>query len=197
MRGYKPERAHFIPKGARKIAAKQSSAVLYPYEFEQKGKIKFGLMGFAGRRQKPDFHFYYANEAARLAKGESYFAQIEVREAVEIDRRAKPHELKVGDVLRSSWGYDQTNVDYYQVLRVIGKSMVEIQEIASDGYEDSEFAMQGQVVPMVGKFKGKPMRKRADGNSVRIASYASAYKIEPKMIAGVPVYESSRNSWYA
>ena len=28
--------------------------------------------------------------------------------------------LKVGDVLRSSWGYDQTNVDYYEVVELVG-----------------------------------------------------------------------------
>lgn len=197
MRGFKPERAHYIPKGARKIAAKASSAVLYAYEAERGGKPAFLLLGFAGRRQKPDFHYRYPSDEKRLAKANEYFAAIEAREAVEKDRRAKPHDLKAGDVLRASWGYDQTNVDYYQVLRVIGKSMVEIQEIASDGYEEPDLAMQGKVVPMVGKFKGKPMRKRAEANFVRIASYAYAYKMEPQMIAGIPVYEASRNSWYA
>lgn len=142
MPRFKPERALYIPKGAKKFAALKSSAVVYAYENE---KFYF-LIGFGGRRQKPDFHYRYGKnekgEQRRLAKADEYFASMEAREAVVRDKRAKPHELKVGDVLRASWGYDQTNIDYYQVLRVIGKSMVEIQEIASDGYEDREAARQ-------------------------------------------------------
>ena len=37
------------------------------------------------------------------------------------EERQKPHTLKVGDVLYCSWGYDQTNVDYFKVSEVIGK----------------------------------------------------------------------------
>lgn len=193
---YKPQREHYIPKRSRKIQHKLSSAVVYAYEFEDRvGKKRFGVMGFAGRRQKPDFHLYYAKEEARLDKVNAYFADIAERESREIDRRAKPHELKVGDILKASWGYDQTNVDYYQVLALVGKSMVEIVAIASDGYENG--FMCGRVAPLPGAFKGKPMRKRADGNCVKIESYVYAYKQEPQIVAGVPVYESSPNSWYA
>lgn len=29
----------------------------------------------------------------------------------------KPHTLKVGDIITNSWGYDQTNVDWYRITR--------------------------------------------------------------------------------
>lgn len=35
----------------------------------------------------------------------------------------------VGDILRCSWGYDQTNVDYYQVVALVGVSSVRIRKI--------------------------------------------------------------------
>ncbi len=38
------------------------------------------------------------------------------------------HGVKVGDVFVESWGYDQTNVDFYQVTRAMPKS-VEIRAI--------------------------------------------------------------------
>ena len=37
--------------------------------------------------------------------------------------------VKVGDLFVSSWGYEQTNVDYYQVVSVHGKSSVRVREV--------------------------------------------------------------------
>ncbi len=39
--------------------------------------------------------------------------------------------LKVGDYLESSWGYDQTNVDFYKVVALVGKTMVSIVPVGS------------------------------------------------------------------
>jgi len=39
-------------------------------------------------------------------------------------------EAKVGDIYVCSWGYEQTNIDYYQVVRVLPKSVV-VQSIDS------------------------------------------------------------------
>ena len=36
--------------------------------------------------------------------------------------------VRVGDIFEASWGYDQTNVDHYQVVGVTGKS-VRIREV--------------------------------------------------------------------
>lgn len=46
-------------------------------------------------------------------------------------------KLEVGDILTSSWGYDQTNVDFYQVERLAGKTMVEVREIAAQMVDSS------------------------------------------------------------
>ena len=87
----------------------------------------------------------------------------------------------VGMILVSSWGYDQTNVDFYEISRVLN-SMVEIREI------DKKFVKQGRgvdyVVPIPGKFIGSPLRKRVgyyDGQiTVKINSYSSAYQWDGK-----------------
>lgn len=47
---------------------------------------------------------------------------------------------KVGDIVYTSWGYDQTNIDFYQVVKVT-KASVKLQRIAatvesSTGYDD-------------------------------------------------------------
>jgi hypothetical protein len=87
--------------------------------------------------------------------------------------RSKPHTLKVGDILVSSWGYDQTNIDFYQVTRVVGPMSVEIRAIGSKSLGEDGF-MTAKCVAVPDAFKGKRMRKKANStNSVYIASYAS------------------------
>ena len=52
----------------------------------------------------------------------------------------QPHSLKVGDILYCSWGYDQTNVDFFKVSEVIGKRKIKIVGLGtsaeSDGIHD-------------------------------------------------------------
>jgi hypothetical protein len=193
---YRHDRSHFIPKGAVKFQDRLSSAVVYAYET---GKGVPALLAFSGKRQKPDFHFLYPVPGQREAKAKRHFESVRASEAAQIQRReerkAEGHELKLGSILRSSWGYDQTNVDFYQVTKLIGSKMVEIRQIAGEGFET--LAMQGETAPMVGSFKGEPMRKRAQGDSVKICSYAWARLMKPKLVGGVPTYESSRFSSYA
>ncbi len=48
------------------------------------------------------------------------------------ERSAFRTTLKVGDILEASWGYDQTNYDFYQVVEVNGPQTVTIREIGAD-----------------------------------------------------------------
>ena len=48
-----------------------------------------------------------------------------VLEAKKIESMA---DVEIGHILRDSWGYDQTNIDYYKVIRKTA-SMVEIRKI--------------------------------------------------------------------
>lgn len=96
-------------------------------------------------------------------------------------------ELKVGDILVSSWGYEQTNVNYFQVLRITGKS-VEIQGIRKHSHGEDGF-MTGKCEPIANDFFGKKMMKRyVPGQSIRISSYEYASKWDGK---------PDRQSWYA
>ncbi len=83
----------------------------------------------------------------------------------------------VGDVLVTSWGYDQTNVDFYLVTAVSGSAVTIVQigarRIGGTTYSDHMVAAPERVI-------GKPMRKRVQKGyrgkySVKIESYAIAY----------------------
>lgn len=97
-------------------------------------------------------------------------------------------KMHVGSILVSSWGYDQTNVDFFIVTRTT-KACVYIRKIRSDVTvgEPGPFGLRGTdyAVPSAGRepytegFGSVPMRKKVqtyDGKPyVRLNTYASAY----------------------
>ena len=83
------------------------------------------------------------------------------------------HTLQVGSILVSSWGYEQTNVDFYEVVKLLGPTMVAIREI------DKKVVKQGgpsdEVVPVPGAFTGETLRKKVgNSNRLRLTSFSSA-----------------------
>jgi hypothetical protein len=93
--------------------------------------------------------------------------------------------VKVGDIFASSWGYDQTNVDFYEVVGVTasGKS-VRVVPIGKDTtYAEGYYT---KVTPVPGSFDpdAVPVTKRVrftryDDAVIKITSYASAYRVSP------------------
>lgn len=86
--------------------------------------------------------------------------------------------VKVGDIFHSSWGYDQTNNDFYQVVavqgryaivRAVGQSVVE----STSHDSDRRLAVKDSFLE-----DSKPMKKliqfSGDAPRIRIASYSSA-----------------------
>lgn len=157
--------------------------------------------GFRGRAGKPAWFYqfrssvqledYIAREISGCERAAEYKAQ---RKA----ERSAPASVDVGDVFVCSWGYDQTNVDYYQVTRVIGPVTIEVRKIGAVRWETG--LDQGRCVPAPDNFIGSPMRKRVQSYngeaSIRIASYCYAYKMKP-VVDGVPAYASSHWTAYA
>jgi hypothetical protein len=192
-------RASYVPKGAIKVASKRSSAVAYL------GVSPIGkpfAVGFFGKADAPAFNYSFRDEARRAKYVSEWFVNMDAsasrKQKALAEKKAaldKPHGLKVGDVLRSSWGYDQTNIDYYQVVELRGKRGVVIREIGAES-QDTGF-MQGNSVPAVDQFCGEPVLKKVGANDeVKVRSFAWAHKMEKLVVAGVPVgYRSS--SWTA
>ena len=83
---------------------------------------------------------------------------------------------KIGDLFYSSWGYDQTNIDFYQVTAVRGK-MIEAAQIAGKAKYDGP--MSGHTLPSPNHFTGESKRYLVrftadDSPYFKVASYASA-----------------------
>ena len=113
----------------------------------------------------------------------------------------RTHSFKVGDVLESSWGYEQTNIDLYQVIALNGKSMVTVRAINLPVKEmdatgpmscDVSYVLPDGIVDSNAKpFRRKVQNwykdKRPEGDQIEINEFASAVKYD-----GGKLYKS----WY-
>lgn len=151
------------------------------------------LAGFVGLCKKPFISGVYRPEyqAAWIGLIERAIADENARRAKArqriAHRAAVGHKLAVGDVLRSMWGYDQTNVDYFEVTRLAGRTMVEVRPIGAQS--EGTQHMQGDCSPQPGQYIGEPQRCRPSGDYVRIDSCRLARKVEPTaVIDGKRIY---------
>lgn len=194
--------SRYVPQGANAVRSKKSASVVYLWSSQISGRPQ--AMGYSGNAGKPAFHYTFKDAGRRsqyiadwLKQQDEAAARRAARVAEQRAKAKQPHKLQVGDVLKSMWGYDQTNVEYFEVTALIGDRMVEIREIACESVETG--FMQGKSVPAKGQYIGEPMRKRVSeaGNSVRVHSFASASLMEPMKVAGVPVgYQPSHWTAY-
>ena len=193
----------FIPEGYILSIDNQDLAIQVYYK---DGAVIGGLC-FVGKAVKPTWYYRFKSIEQRLAEVDKTIKN--VSERLERKNQAKAskavatanHGVKVGDVFRSSWGYDQTNIDYYEVIAVTGKTAT-ICEIGC--LSEETLSMQGNCVPLMGAFKGKPFKKLIQKRSIEstayfnLNSYATAFKIEPiAMIGNKPVFEASHWTAYA
>jgi len=76
--------------------------------------------------------------------------------------RAKPHTLKIGDILSASWGYDQTNIDFFEVVATTEKT-VTVRELKQKR-EETGWA-RGSCMPIPGAYKSEPTTHRCSANN--------------------------------
>jgi hypothetical protein len=188
-------REFFIPKSAIKVVDKKSDAVAYLYS--PMGRPC--AMVFVGKQTKPAWRYRFPNEAKRADAIERAFNQrreLAARKAASAaERKAWKNPYKVGDLFRRSWGYDQTNIDWYEVVEVRGQ-MLMVREIAQERVATGD--MTGRTTPQPGQYlKGEPRKCRAQDGRIKINDYAHAYYVKPQIVAGVPVYGADHFSTYA
>ena len=157
---------------------------------------------FGGKRGKSDWYYSFRSVDAMNAKIDDTINSIQQSKIAVARRRAEraaPTNVAVGDVFRCSWGYDQTNIDYFQVIEVSG-AYVTVREIGQMA-EETGF-MSGNCVPALNQFRGEPMRKKIQNCGgepyFKVYSFANAYRMKPvAKVANVPVFKSSYWSAYA
>ena len=168
---------------------------------------------FRWHGQKKVWYGYSTEEAARAAiEGKAAPEQTKVKKAEKAAAKANKYGVKIGDIFRSSWGYEQTNNDFFQVVALCGDSSVRVREVdlpmirrdaTGPMSENRTFKVSRELLPassysvfIKDQEKGDIKRLKsyhADGVSnpqFNLSSYANAYYCGSDTLT---VYES----WYA
>jgi len=169
------DRSFYIPKNSEEI--KNGDAVVYTYSMDGKPIA----MGFYGKTKKPIFHYRFKSPENMQEYIDKFFADRKQHFVRKAEAKAKrlsasqemANKTIVGDIFYSSWGYDQTNIDFYQIVAKKGKMSFMLQKIGSKIIEYTDYGVD-YVVPNPGHTKGEPMLKRMTEYGFNLNSYSSA-----------------------
>jgi hypothetical protein len=176
-------RAATVPAGSIKYDAGAGDGSTYYLSEGARGPV---AVGFRGKAIKSSFRHWFQGEQRRAAHVAEWIERLNAdaqrREAAKAEKSAMPHTLKLGDILYTSWGYDQTNIEFFEVVAVRG-ACVDIRELSQDRHESS-MGMQGTCKPKPGEYapngefyKGKRPSAR---NIIRMNSFSAAWPWDGK-----------------
>jgi hypothetical protein len=185
-------REWYIPKNATKVSDKQSDAIAY-LSINSRGKPRATI--FYGQQAKPVSDYYYATDERRSDAVARAFESRRQSLARKNERRQQRkdfvHTAQVGDIYRTSWGYDQTNVEYFQIVEVKGKHAV-LREIGAESVDTCHD--QGRCIPLKDAFlkprydgddQGLPIRRLIQDGHIKIDDVRYAWPVKTSKVAGI------------
>lgn len=135
-------------------------------------------IAFSGSAKKAIFYNSFRNESRLDAVLSNALNNLQKklerkRERLK-ERKQFKHDYKEGSILYSSWGYDQTNVNFYEVIDTTAKT-ISVKEIKQKVISDKGPSVS--VVGLPGKFiDSKVYKRRVQPNgSIKIDSSERAY----------------------
>lgn len=201
-------REFYIMKDGQKVTSNklpEESAVCY-VSVTASGRVN--VQFFIGKQSKPDKYLAYkSRESANAAIEEFFDNLVRVYEYKQKEKerqklakqRAKAEFLGTpGSVFVASWGYEQTNVDAYQMTRRINNQTIEVVEIGFEEVESKGFAAMSETIkPLpVSAEKAATMPKLlariTSKNGIQVANKRSA--------GDADLWDGNRSyyhSWYA
>lgn len=98
------------------------------------------------------------------------------KKSIQMPRRHMADVMEPGAILESSWGYEQTNVDYYMVIK---RTATSAQLIRMEKKSIISSSMVGTCIPGKPDITAKPFRRKiydyGNGECVGIGTYSSAH----------------------
>ena len=142
-------------------------------------------IAFNGKASKPIWHYKFSNMDDLDSYVNKSIENAKAREQSKADRKAQrkltsEHDIKVGDIFYTSWGYDQTNTEFYEVVNVRG-SRIDLKEIGyTVDYEKASYGRE-DITPVPHKFVNDivyTVSARADGTVTPLdgKSFLQLYK---------------------
>jgi hypothetical protein len=141
---------------------------------------KPSLLVFRGKNKKPYMYYYYRTEADRAAAEAGAKSEADRSQAYhdekEKERLKNTETINTGDLFYTSWGYEQTNVEFYEVIEKPSEQFVIVREVAQNR-EETGF-MSGSCTPQKGVFVGEPLRRKRGKWGLKISECQTAYKYD-------------------
>lgn len=196
-----PTKTRYIPPESTEIKDPSSEAVVYTHN---RNGVPCALGYKSEKTVKPDFNYRFRNETERAAYIAKFLTECSAREknkqahreAQKAKKDAFQNPLAIGDILYASWGYDQTNIDYFQVVKLTPKT-VTFREIKANQVVTG--FMCGDITPCPDTWANdkeytRPIRPGYQGQiAVPFADYPGGYQKTLYKWDGLPKH----NSWYA
>ena len=150
----------YIPQDSQPITRDSLPAIVYTYTSRQ-GRP--AAIAYTGKRTKPTWHYQFKSIDQRDMMITRLFDNVAYTESRKAERKAErasfKHGFVVGDILYSSWGYEQTNIEFYEIVATTAKT-VTFREIAQ--HAKSEGFMSHEVTPRPGEYISKEYTRRVD-----------------------------------
>lgn len=163
------------------------------------GTTRFCVQAYSGKRGTPDLYQAYSTRYQRDKALNSWKDGLVRRAEEEKQKRNRrvlaENPVRFGDIFVASWGYDQTNVNFYQVIKVRG-SMVDLREIGHQVVTGTGGNMSANVTAVPNEFlrdASKTITKRVSTYDNGKTVYLSFQHSNAHPWDGKPRY----SSWYA
>lgn len=159
---------------------------------------------YRGKSKKPIVNFKFASQDFddNVCFYKSMYDQ-QSKNKIEDDTKFKEknkfvkENLKVGDIVYSSWGFEQTNIDFYQVVDIKGTSY-QLREVNAKKEYNTD-TMTGYKSPIVDDFVNDIITttRLTKFGDFKLSSYNRANMLEFDLIDGKKEYKKKRYSTYA
>lgn len=155
-------------------------------------------MFFVGKQSKPKWHYSFATVEAMKKEINQTISRLMSWEDMKAERKEKRKEekqkfiqnLQVGDLFCYSWGYEQTNVDFFQVTEIKGKKFT-IKPIGGKSVEGSGGDYNG-MADRVTAVKDSFLKESEHTKTLVKSSLSMPFGILQKTTETEPHYRS----WY-
>lgn len=106
-------------------------------------------LAFSGKAKKADWHYRFRSLEQMMSHIQEWVSRVEAnmetREREKQERAAQNAALsaadhfQVGDIVYNSWGWEQTNIEFFQVTAVKNKT-IEVRAISSQQVDNSMYS---------------------------------------------------------
>ncbi len=153
-------RDFYIVKGSTPVTREGINTIVYTYDSAMERPC---AMAFAGKAQKPAWHFIFKSNESREQYIDRYFESLEKWAKHREDAKVRNQQgaevfsstIRQGDYFYTSWGYDQTNIDYLVVVSVSPSRKTVLCRMA-DAINLGPCGQQDELLP--GTAYGEPFR---------------------------------------